>query len=68
MESTENWSFPCLGNDEELAPSHDELDTMYQKLADGEPIELSWKCSGRRQPTPTNIAQTEVKEDSNAEA
>lgn len=68
MESTENWSFPCLGDDEELAPSPDELDTMYRKLADGEPIELSWKCSGRRQPTPTNVAQTEVKEDSNAEA
>lgn len=67
MESTENWSFPCLGDDEELVPSPNELDIMYQKLADGEPIELSWKCSGRRQPTPTNVAQTEAKEDSNAE-
>lgn len=68
MELTENWSLPCSGNDEELEPQQNELDTMYQKLADGEPIELSWKCSGRRQPTPTNVAQTQIKEDSNAEA
>lgn len=68
MGSTENWSFPCLGDDEELAPSPDELDSMYQRLADGETVELSWKCSGRRQPTPTNVAQTEIKEETNAEA
>lgn len=67
MGSTENWSYPCLAENEELEPTPDELDMMYQKLNDGESIELTWKCPGRRLPTPVHTADTEVKENANTE-
>lgn len=68
MDPSENWSISCLGDNEELEPNFDELDTMYQRLAAGETLELNWKCCGRRQPTPTNVAKSEIKEDSNADS
>lgn len=68
MSSTEDWNISCLSDDDGIEPTLDELDTMYQRLASGEKIELIWKCSGRRLPTPINIAKAEVKKDSNAEA
>lgn len=56
MESSQNspndWSVPCLGPNEELEPSVDELDKMYLRLEAGELLELNWKCPGRRLPTP----------------
>lgn len=65
MSSSDEWSIPCLGADGELEPTPDELDAMYQKLSAGETFELNWKCTGRRQPTPVHMADTEVKNTSN---
>lgn len=67
MSSTEDWSYPCLAENEELEPTPDELDIMYQKLSAGESMELTWKCPGRRLPTPVDAANTEVKENTNTE-
>lgn len=67
MGSTEDWSYPCLADNEELEPTPEELDAMYHKLNAGETIELTWKCPGRRLPTPVQIADTEVKENANIE-
>lgn len=67
MTPSDEWSIPCYGENDEFEPTPDELDIMYQKLSAGEIIELDWKCSGRRQPTPTNITDTDAKDDSNAE-
>lgn len=66
--NTNDWNISCLADNEELEPTPYELDAMYRKLSKGEPIELGWKCPGRRLPTPTNVADSETKEDSNSEA
>lgn len=68
MDSNGSWNIPCSEDGGEQEPSFDELDEMYQKLANGENFELNWKCIGRRQPTPTNVTKAEIKEDSNADA
>lgn len=65
--TTENWSFPTLPDNEELGPTPDELDLMYQKLNNGELIEFGWKSSGYRLPTPTPTADTEVKKNANTD-
>lgn len=67
MTSAEDWSFPCLADNEDFEPTPDELDKMYQKLNDGGVIELTWKCPGRRLPTPVRVADTETKKNANAE-
>lgn len=67
MSSTENWSFPCLSSNEELEPTPNELDLLYQKLNSGELIEIGWKCPGRHLPSPAPVADTEVKKNVNAE-
>lgn len=67
MGSTEDWSFPCLPDNEEFEPTADELDVMYQRLNAGEKIEIEWKCPGRRQPTPTPVTDTEIKKNANTE-
>ncbi|XP_031625855.1 uncharacterized protein LOC116342395 [Contarinia nasturtii] len=67
MSGTENWSFPTLPDNEALEPTPDELDLMYQKLNSGELIELAWKSSGYRAPTPTPVANAEVKKNANTE-
>lgn len=65
--TSDDWSIQCIGPNEELEPSPDELDKMYQKLEAGEMLEISWKCPGRRLPTPMETADTEIADDSNAE-
>lgn len=65
MSATDDWSVPCYGDDEEFEPTEDELDTMYRQLEAGETLELSWKCPGRRPPTPIKVI-TETKVDKNA--
>lgn len=67
MGASDNWRFPCLADDEELEPTPDELDAMYHKLNAGETIELTWKCPGRRLPTPVQVNDAEIKKNSNAE-
>lgn len=63
----EDWNIPCQAENEELEPPPDELDELYQKLSNGEQIELSWKCPGRRPLTPVQIADNNVKKNANAE-
>lgn len=63
----EDWNIPCQADNEELEPSPDELDLMYQRLNAGEPIELFWKCPGRRALTPVQVADNNVKKNANAE-
>lgn len=60
MDST-NWSIPCIADNEDLEPSPEELETMYQKLESGSLLDLQWKCPGRRRiPTPPSAVETEV--------
>lgn len=60
MEST-NWSIPCIADDEDLEPSAEELEAMYQKLESGSLLDLQWKCPGRRTvPTPPSAVEAEV--------
>lgn len=59
--STE-WCIPCLANNEELEPSSEELDQMYQTIESREILELSWKCPGRRLPTPVGKSNSEADE------
>lgn len=66
MASNENWSIPCVADNEEFEPTQDELDMMYQKLYKGDTILLEWKCPGRRPPTPVQVADTDVKKNANA--
>lgn len=63
----EEWNIPCQTDNEELEPSPDELDLMYQKLSAGETLELFWKCPGRRSLTPIQVADNNVKKNANAE-
>lgn len=65
---TGDWNIPCVGENEEFEPTPAELDAMYHKLAKGETIDLTWKCPGRRAPTPANAVDSNTKEDSNSEA
>lgn len=65
MASTENWSIPCVPDNEEFEPTPDELDMMYQKLYKGDTISLEWKCPGLRPTTPVQ-ADTNVKKNVNA--
>lgn len=65
MGSTDEWSIPCLDANDELEPSPEELDSMYQKLSAGETIQLTWKCTGRRLPTPVQANDNEAKNKSN---
>lgn len=67
MNLSEDWSYNCLPENEEFEPTPDELDRMYQKLNKGEMIELTWRCPGRRQPTPVQVADTEIKKHANTE-
>jgi len=56
-----NWSIPCIADDEDLEPSAEELEAMYQKLESGSLLDLQWKCPGRRRiPTPPSAVETEV--------
>ncbi|KAJ6632811.1 hypothetical protein Bhyg_16351 [Pseudolycoriella hygida] len=60
MESS-NWSIPCIADDEELEPSAEDLEAMYQKLENGSLLDLQWKCPGRRRaPTPPTAVEAEV--------
>lgn len=52
MDSNGDFIVSCLDPQEELEPTVEELDALYKKLEGGETIELSWKCPGRRLPTP----------------
>lgn len=53
-----NWSIPCLADDEDLEPSAEELESMYQKLESGSILDLQWKCHGRRPPSRTETSRT----------
>lgn len=56
-----NWSIPCVADDEDLEPSAEELEAMYQKLENGSMLDLQWKCPGRRTvPTPPSAVEAEV--------
>lgn len=60
MESA-NWSIPCIADGEDLEPSAEELEAMYQKLESGSMLDLQWKCPGRRTvPTPPSAVEVEV--------
>lgn len=52
---------------EEVEPTPEELDKLYQKLENGESFELSWKCPGRRLPTPVGELGAEAAENMNQE-
>lgn len=71
METSANesgdWFVPCLDQNEELVPSAEDLDQMYQQLEAGELIELNWKCPGRRLPTPEGAPDTETPNEANTE-
>lgn len=66
--SGDDWSIACLGPNEELEPSADELDRMYQRLEAGELLELNWKCPGRRMPTPLGATDIEIIENTTSNA
>lgn len=66
--STDDWSIPCLGPNEELEPSPEELDKMYQRLEAGDLLELNWKCPGRRLPTPFGAIDAEISENTTSNA
>lgn len=66
--SMDDWSIPCLGPNEELEPSADELDKLYQRLEAGEVLELNWKCTGRRLPTPLGVVDSEIVENTASNA
>ncbi len=53
-------------------PSPEDIKRLYEKLANGEKLEIQWKCKGRRSPTPERKAdpmeaEQEVVEDSKSE-
>ncbi|XP_053696337.1 uncharacterized protein LOC128743733 [Sabethes cyaneus] len=54
MSSTDddNWSMQCCELDD-LIPAPEELESGYVALENGTyPLELNWKCPGRRPPSP----------------
>ena len=36
-------------------PSPAQIIELYEKVARGEPLELEWKCPGRRDPSPEDV-------------
>lgn len=60
--SATEWCIPCLVDNEELEPSPEELDSLYQQIEAKEILELSWKCPGRRLPTPIGKNNSEADE------
>lgn len=56
----EDWSIPCFPSEEDLEPSAEELESMYQQIESGKIIKLQWKCPERRQPSPVSSTETEV--------
>lgn len=52
MADDDNWSMQCCELDD-LIPSPEELENAYVALENGTyPLELNWKCPGRRPPSP----------------
>jgi PAXIP1-associated protein 1 len=47
----DDWFVEC-SDEENHKFTPDDMRDMYEKLARGDPIELEWKCPGRRPPTP----------------
>lgn len=60
--SATDWCIPCLADNEEQEPSPEELDLLYQQIETKEILELSWKCPGRRLPTPIGKNNVEADE------
>lgn len=56
----DDWSIPCFAADEDLEPSAEELESMYQQIESGKILKLQWKCPERRQPSPITSNETEV--------
>lgn len=67
MDNTTNWCIPCDGED--IEPSAEELDSMYQSLENGSSsmLELQWRFPGRRLPSPTAVDEVEATESSDKE-
>lgn len=56
----EEWSIPCMPNDDDLEPQPEDLEAMYKLLDSGSLPELQWKNPGRRQPSPIVSNDTEI--------
>ncbi|XP_055547918.1 uncharacterized protein LOC129731718 [Wyeomyia smithii] len=64
MASTDddNWSMQCCELDD-LIPTPEELESGYIALENGTfPLELNWKCPGRRPPSPVQKDEPKVAE------
>lgn len=66
-EILENWCIPCVADDNEFIPAAEELDALYKRLEAGELLELSWKCPGRRLPSPATKDDSETVETTSAD-
>lgn len=62
MEVMDNWCIPCVNEGDESKPSPEELEALYRRLEAGELLELSWKCPGRRLPSPATKDDSEAVE------
>lgn len=71
---SEDWEIGCsdderygmmLTQDNKWQPPPEIILSLYEKLDRNEPVELEWKCPGRREPTPdvTEEPEEEEKED-----
>lgn len=47
----EEWAVEC-SDEENYKIGRDDIIEFYTKIANGEALELEWKCPGRRSPTP----------------
>ncbi|XP_062554537.1 uncharacterized protein LOC134219718 [Armigeres subalbatus] len=58
----DNWSMQCCELDD-LIPSPEDLESAYVALENGTyPLELIWKCPGRRPPSPVQKDEPKVAE------
>ncbi|XP_065077261.1 uncharacterized protein Pa1 [Ochlerotatus camptorhynchus] len=58
----DNWSMQCCELDD-LIPLPEDLESAYVALENGSyPLELNWKCPGRRPPSPVQKDEPKVTE------
>lgn len=59
----EEWAVEC-SDEENYKIGRDDIIEFYTRIANGEALELEWKCPGRRSPTPEpnteNVEEAEV--------
>lgn len=64
----EEWAVEC-SDEENYKIGRDDIIEFYTKIANGEALELEWKCPGRRSPTPEpNTENVEEAEEINRES